>query len=1144
MKTIALFTTNSWNSALPVLRVRGPAEQCGLQVLRGTAALSRNDVAQVDERALEQAELFVVQRDFPRHWLAFEKVTTYARQRCVPLVYDLDDLLLALPPEHPDRLSGYYAAALLPMLAAISQAGLVTASTLRLAAALQPYTSNVRVLPNLLDDRLWRLRPPAEVTGAPLVIGYMGGGSHGSDLELVAGALERTLARYPGRVHLRFWGAEPPAPLRGRPEVSWRRLELYHYPEFAAYFLRQRLDIALAPLVDNEFNRSKSAVKYLEYTALGAAGIYSPLETYTQAVSDGETGLLASTEEEWEAALARLVEQPTLRLHLAQAAQESVRSHWLLSRRAPEWLQAYQSAGQIGDKPTAGLSPQEGQPDSLSYILTDIARQGYAHQQHAQASEQDRLNLAVRLDTLEIQHTALAVQHAETAQTMQALNTRLLEIYASRAWKLVEWIWRLRLKLAPKDGLLERALRGLYHAVRPSRPVPAPSSPSEGTGDEGAGGAPLPGVNSIIQRIEYEGVDPDACQPADPSCFDIIVLPIMEWASRVQRPQQLACQFARAGHRVFYAHTSFRLGQLARVRPVAGPRGERVFEIELPSPEPVNLYQDALDPALEQTLMGAFEALHAAFGMYSAVILVDLPFWAPMALRLREVFGWRVVYDCMDYHAGFSTNTGTMLAVEDRLVAESDLVLVTARSLEARVTPYAKQVLRLPNGADYEHFALPPVDGNIQAAAFGSGPVIGYYGAIADWFDTQLVGELARRRPGWQFVLVGSTRYADLSPLDGLPNVQLLGEQPYERLPIFLHQFDAAIIPFTATPLTHATNPVKLFEYLSAGKPVVATDLEELRQYAEFVRLAASPDEWLSQLEAALDENTPFHIAARQDFARRNTWEQRFALLFPQLDALYPLASILVVTYNNLDYTRQCLESLFARTAYPRYEVIVVDNASQDGTPDYLRSMQVAHPELRLVLNEGNAGFARANNQGAALARGELLVLLNNDTVLPPGWLAGLARHLGDPAIGLVGPVTNFSGNETRIPVEYSAIDDMPAFARRYTHLHHGKIFDIPILAFLCAAMRKEVYDEVGPLDERFGVGMFEDDDYALRLRLIGFRVVCAEDVYVHHWGRASFSQLEQAAYQQLFETNRRQFEEKWGRPWVPHRYRPGFTFS
>jgi GT2 family glycosyltransferase len=87
---------------------------------------------------------------------------------------------------------------------------------------------------------------------------------------------------------------------------------------------------------------------------------------------------------------------------------------------------------------------------------------------------------------------------------------------------------------------------------------------------------------------------------------------------------------------------------------------------------------------------------------------------------------------------------------------------------------------------------------------------------------------------------------------------------------------------------------------------------------------------------------------------------------------------------------------------------------------------------------------------------------------------------------------------------------------------------------------RSVIIDEVGLLDERFGIGMFEDDDYALRVKQKGYKVICAEDVFVHHWGRASFSKLSQEEYQRLFDENRRKFEEKWGMQWEPHRSRSG----
>lgn len=253
-------------------------------------------------------------------------------------------------------------------------------------------------------------------------------------------------------------------------------------------------------------------------------------------------------------------------------------------------------------------------------------------------------------------------------------------------------------------------------------------------------------------------------------------------------------------------------------------------------------------------------------------------------------------------------------------------------------------------------------------------------------------------------------------------------------------------------------------------------------------------------------------------------------------------ASIIVLTHNNIEYTRGCLESVFAKTSYPDFEVIVVDNASQDGTQAYLQDLSNRHPNLRLVLNSSNQGFAVGNNQGADIAQGDLLVFLNNDTVVTRDWLTGLLAHLQEDSVGMIGPVTNSIGNRCRIPVTYQDIADMEAFARDYTAPRKGDRFEIEMLAFFCAAMRREVFDEIGPLSERFGLGMFEDDDYSERLHRAGYGLYVAEDVFVHHWGSASFSKMDTMQYWGLFRKNLSLFEKKWNKRWLPPLPGPEFT--
>jgi GT2 family glycosyltransferase/acetyltransferase-like isoleucine patch superfamily enzyme len=251
---------------------------------------------------------------------------------------------------------------------------------------------------------------------------------------------------------------------------------------------------------------------------------------------------------------------------------------------------------------------------------------------------------------------------------------------------------------------------------------------------------------------------------------------------------------------------------------------------------------------------------------------------------------------------------------------------------------------------------------------------------------------------------------------------------------------------------------------------------------------------------------------------------------------IYPKVSILILTYNNLAINEICLKSIYCNTTYTNFEVIVVDNASSDKTPEYLKAFSESHANIKIILNKENVGFAAGNNQAAKLASGEYLVFLNNDTIVTKGWIEGLMAHMQkDPNIGLIGPVTNSTGNEALINIDYKTPSQMNVFAARRAKKMAGTNFDIRMLAFFCVMTRKDQYQALGGLDERFLVGMFEDDDMAVRVHLIGQRVVCAEDVFIHHFQGAAFGKLNSEQYQKIFDENRKKYEEKWGRTWEPY---------
>src|SRR5262249_36446893 len=144
------------------------------------------------------------------------------------------------------------------------------------------------------------------------------------------------------------------------------------------------------------------------------------------------------------------------------------------------------------------------------------------------------------------------------------------------------------------------------------------------------------------------------------------------------------------------------------------------------------------------------------------------------------------------------------------------------------------------------------------------GPIVGFFGLIADWVDLKLIRALALARPNYSFVLIGKVD-TDTEMIDGVPNVHLIGKREYTALPMYCRGFDVAILPFVVNKLTLAANPLKLREYLAAGLPIVSTAIPEAERLKHAVRIAKDPEDFLKQLDESLDQSS---FAARLEISR------------------------------------------------------------------------------------------------------------------------------------------------------------------------------------------------------------------------------------------------------------------------------------
>lgn len=506
----------------------------------------------------------------------------------------------------------------------------------------------------------------------------------------------------------------------------------------------------------------------------------------------------------------------------------------------------------------------------------------------------------------------------------------------------------------------------------------------------------------------------------------------------------------------------------------------------------------------------------------------------------------RIVYDLTDDWAAFEANPERRAGVQQRiecLGAKAELVLACSRALERSARSWSDNVRYLPNAVEAP-FLVPEAPADLQALPR---PRLGYVGTLhASRLDVELLTRTAELRPSWSFVLLGPN---ELSPSETKrllrpANVHHLGVRPHSQVRSYLAALDVCLLPHRVTTFTKSLDPLKLYEYLAAGRPVVATPVGNAPDLEQHVAVAATPEDFVDESERAMAANSPEREAARREAVAEATWDARAREIETALGVQPAIAGdgsvcVVIVSYNTRELLERCLVSVEAQSGVAVH-TIVVDNSSSDGSTALVRGR---FPDVQLIEFDENVGFGRANNVAFEHCGGDYVLLLNSDAFLAPGALAELlAAARRHPRAGAVGPrLQNVDGTLQRsawpFPRGRQLLLEAVGLHRPLRRLrlmedlgtwHHDEERCVDFLIGACLLLRANALAEVGGFDEDFWL-YGEEADLQRRMAARGWNVVFTPAAVATHVGAASSA----ASFVRLrhFYAGQKRFLRKHGTP-------------
>lgn len=384
---------------------------------------------------------------------------------------------------------------------------------------------------------------------------------------------------------------------------------------------------------------------------------------------------------------------------------------------------------------------------------------------------------------------------------------------------------------------------------------------------------------------------------------DIILLSTADWDNPFwTNKQHVAVELAKRGFRVFYIDSlgvrrpsassqDFKRIQKRLRKAFKGPKKVRE-NIWVWSPFVIPLQRFALVRSLNKLLLVGMLSFHLRkIGLARELLWT----YNPMTTDLLSLAGYRtIVYHCVDdIKAQPGMPVKILTKAEKELVEKARIIFTTSPKLNETRKAWNSNTHYFSNVADFDHFAkaLDAVTAVPEDLLRIPAPRIGFIGALSGYkVDFSLLRLLAEKKPEWSVVLIGKVGEGDpwthVEAFKGLNNVYLMGPRPYADLPAYLKGIAVAILPNRLNEYTESMFPMKFFEYLSAGKPVVSVDLPALREYSRVVYLSESPQDFIDGIEKALQDNDAEHTKKRLSIAKENTYEIRMDKMLALIDSV------------------------------------------------------------------------------------------------------------------------------------------------------------------------------------------------------------------------------------------------------------------